>query len=1040
MRVFQWGLNNPVAVNLIMALILLLGLGAAFQVKREMFPQFSIDIITVSVLVEDGSTPEQVDQNIVQLLLPAIKQVNGVKEMRSSASSGKAFVEIEVLDNFDAQIVKQNIKDEIDRIENFPEKTKEPKVVFLEQFDRAINVAIQGKNVSDLEIREAADFLKQSMQNHGIANEVEVFAPRSYEISIYIPTKTLEAKNLRLEDIAQQIRANNQEFQTGEIRTEKQNIILKSQSRKRDAERLGQIPIQITDDEWIYLQDLAGKDGIVDHFSESNIIREYSGKKAVILEVKKTSRDDIIDLCKRVRDFVEKTDLGPGIKAKAIHDISEFVKDRLSLIIRNGLSGLALIILILSIFLEWQTAFWTAMGIGFSLIGTLGFLYMGGQSINMISLFAFLMSMGIIVDDAIVMGEGYFHHKQHKKARQNPALMALREVAWPIVAMMCTTIIAFVPLLFVKGIMGKFIYVMPIVIITTLVLSLFEALFILPAHLAHHCGKEQTFFMRFLSVVLYPFILISKYGQPLSEKIVSAFAKNCLDPLIRICVYHRYAVALIFAALLISFFGLIPAGIVKTAVFPDSDPDFHIAEMKFDIGTPIEETEKSTRVLVQSLIKTANNFEKSHGVNPLNEYFFQIGHEGSHAGFVMIELLSSDKGRNVSGRAFLDQWRMNTPQIPNIASLQFGAARGGPRGKPVEIIFYAEDASTLDKAKDEFIEYLKGIEGVVDIRSSQIPAAPTIEVQLKPEYQNLNLDEADLSRFIANNYQGIKVDSFYRNENEVKVYLRARPEERTDLWQLKEMHIPGKEMTLGQIAELKIVKEAGQIQRFNSRRALTVEANIEESLNINASEVRQKIEKEFLTKVKDVSWSYSGEAEDGQEAFKSMFLGYIPALFAIYWILASLFRSYIQPIIIMAAIPFSFIGVIAGHYIMGLPLTIISVFGIVALTGIAVNDSLVLIDYINEHREQKLIDTLVKASCRRFRPILLTSLTTIASMAPILSETSFQAQILIPMVVSIVFGLISTTFLILLLIPVAYMIVEDLLNYTKRVLGSKKSV
>lgn len=1032
MRILKWGVKNPVTINLIMTIILILGVGATFKIKREMFPHFSLDIIKITVVIEDGSTPDQIDRNVVQPLLAAIKNVDGIKEIRSSAKENFASLHVEISKGFDPHSVKQEIKDEIDGIENFPEKALDPKIIFIEHFEEAIRLAIFGKNVNDIDLRHTAEFVKRDLQNKGIVSQAEIFAPRPFEISIYLPTLMLQSKNLSIQEVAEQIKANSFESQTGEIRTETHNITLKSEARKTDAKSLGAIPIKFPNGEFILLKDLTGPEGIQDSFSENAIIQEYNGNRAVLVTIKKTMNDDIIDLCDKVRKYAQEATLPDGIEMQAIHDLSFFVKDRLNLIIKNGLIGLILVLFVLSLFLEWQTAFWTAMGISFSLIGALGFLYMGGGSINMISLFAFLMTMGIIVDDAIVIGEGYFHQKE-KKTSKNPAILTLKEVACPVVAMMGTTIVAFIPLLFISGTMGKFIFILPVVVIIALALSLFEALFILPAHLSHHCGEKTTSFMLVVSYIMRPFLFISKRLQPSVNKFLHRFNENILHPAVRLSVCHRYSTAIIFLGILIFLFGLIPAKIVKTSIFPDADADYHVAELTFDIGAPIEETEKAMRSVINALLKTGRQQEKDNGINPIHEYFFQVGVKGSHHALIVLELLSQDQGRKISGQDFLDIWRNNVPPLDNIASLEFSSAKAGPRGKPIEIIFSSEDEESLERAEKDALKYLSSIEGVVDINSSDLPGAETLRFKLKEEFNNLPLSEINLANAIAQIYQGIKIDTFYRKENEVKIYVRARPEERKKLAQIKRLKLSNN-LTLEQATDSTLTRNAGEIKRVNSHRAIIVHANVNAGSHINAAEIRKQIEKEFLSpivqKYANLNWSYSGEAKDGMEAFHSMLMGYIPALLTIYLILASLFRSYTQPIIIMLAIPFSFAGAIMGHFLMGLPISLLSLFGIVGLSGIAVNDSLVLIDCINVSlkKEKTLMEALLYASSRRLRPILLTSLTTIAGMAPILLETSFQAQILIPMVASIVFGLIATTFMIPILIPVGYVILEDILK------------
>lgn len=1038
MRIFKWGINNPVTVNLIMIIILFMGCTSAFDMKKAMFPEFTIDLVEITVVMEDGSTPDQIDRNIVQLIIPSIQNVDGIKDIRSTATDQSATIHVEVDTGYDPNLVKQEIKDEVDRIRHFPEKALDPQIVVLDMRQRAIELAVYGKGVSDLKLRRAAEYVKRDLQNKGIASKVDMFAPRPFEITVTLPTTILQSKGLSIESVSQQIRQNSLEGIAGEVRTGLQNIVLKGEGRKTQVANLGNIPIKFSNGEFILLKDLAGPGGIKDNFSEDTILQEFNGNRAILININKTTSDDIIELCDKVREYSETVSLPEGIHIHPLHDMSVFVKDRLKLIVKNGLIGLVLIVVVLALFLEWQTAFWTAMGIGFSLIGALGFLYLGGESINMISLFAFLMTMGVIVDDAIVIGEGYFHKRQEGASAKDAALQALREVAKPVTAMMCTTIVAFIPLLYITGMMGKFIHVMPVVVITALLLSLFEALFILPVHLAHHCSSRPTPFMKLVSYILRPIIYLSERFQPKLEDYLQEFSNKQLKNAILITVRNRYTTSVIFLATLIFLFGLIPAGIVKTAIFPQVDSDFHRVMLEFDRGTSVKTTETGMRSIEDAMLETGKYFERKTGINPIQEYFMEVGAQGSHKGSLVVELKSVELGRKTSGQTFLDQWRDTVPRIPNLASLEFGATRGGPHGKAVEILLSSDDSQALKRAEKDTMAYLATIPDVVDINTSNLPGAQTVEVKLKNEFNNLPITEADLISVLTRTYQGVKVDTFYRDENEVNIYVRAKADERSNLLQMQNLYLDNG-MTVGQVAIPMMKRDPGQVKRVNSSRTTMVFANVDLSSDANVSEIREQTEEEFLStfpkKHPQVVWSYSGEAKAGSETFNSMVKSYVPALLTIYLILATVFRSYMQPLIIMAAIPFSFVGAVLGHLIMGIPINLLSVFGIVGLTGIAVNDSLVLIDCINTYlnKGHSLEDALVKGTGRRLRPILLTSLTTIASMSPVLLETSFQAQFLIPMVTSIVFGLIATTGLILILVPVGFTILNDLLQLADKI-------
>lgn len=1043
MRISAWGIRNPVPTNLIMVIIIAMGIGSAFILKRELFPKFEIDKVEITVVMEGGSTPEQIDRNIIQIIQPRIQNVDGVKEINSMATEDMATLRIEVESGYDISEVKEEIRDEVDAIITFPEQALEPRIRILKHFEQAIRLAIFGKDATDLELREAAEFVKNDMRARGIVTRAELHAPRPLEMSITIPTKTLEAKGLTMEQVARQIRDYNFEITAGEIRAEQADIIIKGEGRKTTVDELRKIPIHFPNGEFLLLEQLAGYEGITDGFVEDNVIVEYNGQKASIITVEPTENEDIIDLCDGVRKYAEEIVLPHGLQTIAFADLSVFVRERLNLILRNGAMGLVLVLIVLSLFLEWRVAFWTAMGIAFSLVGACALLWAFGGTLNMLTLFGFLMTTGLIVDDAVVVGEAFFHRLQHGQPAKEAAMSAMDEVGYPVLAMVMTTLTAFLPLLAVSGLMGKFIRIIPSVIMAALVLSLLEALFILPSHLAHHCGQVMSGFLRLVRLILLPFIIAAGLIRPMVSNGLDWATKNILLPAVSFSVKHRYASLITFLGIIIFLVGLIPAGIIKTALFPRPDSETHALTIEFDKGTPITITERAMRKVVDAMNRTGKHFEERDGVMPIKEYFLEIGSQLPNKASLTVQLHSTEQGRLVTGQQFVDSWRQSIPDIPDLVSIEFQSVSAGPPSKPIVVWLTSRNQDALEDAEAMTIDYLNSIEGVVDVTTNNRPGALTVEVNLKPEFANLPITEEELLSTLAYTYQGFKVDTFYRGDNEIKTYVRAAPADRVGISQLKDLRLSNG-MTVGQVADLRLTRAEAVINRINGERTTIISGDVDISSGANAMDIRKKLEDEFLKRlpqrIPEVRWAYSGESRDGSEAIESMLQGYYPALLIIYLILATIFRSYVQPLVIMIAIPFGFVGALVGHIVMDLPFNLMSGFGVVALTGIAVNDSLVLIDCINNAiRDGSTIDeALLKGSARRVRPILLTSLTTVAGMGPILFETSFQAQFLIPMVTSIVFGILVSTILILLFIPVGYSITLDAEQFVYRWIGGKK--
>ncbi len=1041
----QWGIRNPVPTNLFMITLLVLGLASMFILRREMFPQFQVDRVSVTVTTETPSTADQVDRNIIQIIQPRIQPINGVKEIRTTATEQSARFDIDIIQGYNAKKVKDDIADEIDSITTLPDEALEPRVILLEHFERALQINIVGEGATDLQMREVADWVKNDIKERGLATRVAVRSPARLELAIHVPIKSLEAKGLTIQNLAQQIQSYNVESTAGEIRTEERTIVIKGEGRRITPQEVANIPVRFPNGEFLRLVEITGYEGIVDGFSEDPLIQENNGHRAIFVSVERSENEDIIDLADGLRAYVEETVLPYGLQMDLGLDMSVYIRDRLALITKNGLTGLVLVVLVLSLFLDWQVAFWASVGIAFSLIGTFACLYLLGGTINMLTLFGFLIAIGIVVDDAIVVGEAFFQNRQIGKSAAKAASDALKEVSMPVVAMMLTTIVAFVPLLAVQGLFGEFMKIIPVAVMSALLLSLIESLFILPAHLAHHSGDRETLFMKVTHAILWPIIAVTSRIQPKVNQGLEALTSKAFIPFMRIAIHHRYATVVFFLSIMIFFFGLIPAGIVKTSLFPKPDAELHIAQIEFERGTPIAKTESVVREIIGAFQEAADHFAERDGINPVKDYYLIVGDPAEHRAEMILELIPADQGRKVSGQEFLDGWRSRIPPNPDLLSLDIQSAGAGPPAKAIEVWLTSRNELQLAQTERAIKKYLLDIEGVVNFVSSNRPGSPTVEVRLREEFADLPVSEQDLIRTLTNNYQGYKVDTFYRGDNEVKMYLRAQKQDRTTLTDLKDIVLPSG-LRVGQVADLTTSRDPAEITRIDGARTTKVGAEVDLTSGANSADIRSKLENEFLSKVRerwpDVRWAYSGESKEGNEAVNSMIAGYVPALMAIYAILATLFRSYTQPIIIMLAIPFSFLGALIGHMVMGIPFNLMSGFGIIALTGIAVNDSLVLIDLINvKVREgMDVMDSLVFAVTRRFRPIILTSLTTIAGLSPILLETSFQAQFLIPLVTSIVFGVLFATVLILLLIPVGYRILLDVLALIHRLLQGEVKI
>jgi HAE1 family hydrophobic/amphiphilic exporter-1 len=1031
---FKKGYQNPVFINLIMLIVIALGFISAFQLKKELFPPFDTETIQVTIVMEEGSTVEAVDKNIIELVYPSLQSIDGVKEVRSTASKYAGTFMVDIHNYADVNIVKQEIKDALDQITDLPKESEPPIVKAIKRHENVLKIAVYGENSTALELQNLLKDIKSSLIADGIVSLAKFSTERQSEIRITIPLEELRAKGLTLEELAQQIESYTLDRTAGKVRGHHTHTFVEVSTRKYTPEEFGEIPIRFSNGEFILLKDLVTEEGLYQGFEEDNVFIEFMGLPASVLTIDKAEHEDIIELSESIKNYLTTLTLPEGVEIVTFDDSSKFVSGRLSLITKNAISGLILVILILSFLLDWRVAFWAACGIAFSLLGAFAVLYFLGDSINVLSLFGFLMASGIVVDDAIIIGEEFFSFFKKNKNGEEAARLALKQVAKPVFGMLLTTVLAFIPLLFVQGIMGKFISVIPTVVIATLILSLLESLFILPVHLAHHMKAGARSVYSLLEKLLKPYIWLCKKGHPPIEKLLNRFIEKVVRPSLKWTIQHRYAVVIFYLALTLLIVGSIPAGWIKLSLFPNLDSEFYQAKIFYAEGTPSEKTKQGTDEIIKALEKANKEIEARDGIPPvMHHHTLAEGNQGK----VSIQLISADAGRKISGQNFVEIWRSKLPEFPEALSVEFGSYKGAMKQYPILIEFNSSSSQDLSLVKEKTKEYLSQFKGVVDIGSNEELGAEIVKIKLKEDIGNLPLSEAVLSKKLIHILNGIKVDTFVEGDTETDIYVRASLDDREDIHQLENYYLPSG-LQLGQVTDISFVREPVSIERQDGQRLLKVYANIEASSLPLANEIRGKIRKEWFPQIQAdypfMKVSLGGEAREGNEAFMSLFKAYIPAICAIYLILATLFRSYLQPFIIMLAIPFCFIGALIGHFIMGFSFNLMSTFGVIALGGIAVNDSLVLIDYINYLiREGKTLkEALLAGGIRRFRPIFLTSVSTISCLSPVLLETSFQAQFLLPMVTSLVFGLAFATFFIVLLVPIGFHILLDVMQIFHR--------
>ncbi len=763
------------------------------------------------------------------------------------------------------------------------------------------------------------------------------------------------------------------------------------------------------------------------------------------VQVLKTPDQDIIEIADTVNAYVEdiESELPSGISAAIFFDQSKMVRSRIDLLVRNGRQGLILVFLALWLFLQLRLSFWVSMGIPISIMGGLWVLSINGDSLNMISLFAFIMVLGLVVDDAIIIGENIFTKYREGLKPCEASVKGTAQVGWPVIMTILTTVAAFMPLFFVSGIMGKFIAVMPLAIIATLLFSLVEALLILPSHLCHTLErkdrKDRRKGVRFST---------NKFRK-LSERTLKRFIIKVYAPALKWVLCNRYITLAIAIAVMAISLGVVRSGRVPFVLFTTPDSDWLVAKIIFPYGTPLSTTEAAISRIEDAARDLNSEFTAKrkggnkkqivqHTLSLVGEIMREgnvAGEYGSHAGEVVLELLPSEE-RNIHYTRLSRRWREITGEISGTEVLEFTSPVMGPGGVPIQIELKGNDFDKLEAAAEELKEEISQYPGTFDITDSFRPGKPEMKINTKRGAQVLGVSLMDLAQQLRQGFYGEEASRIQRGRDDVKVMVRYTEQERQSRATVENMRVPtgtGQLVPFSYVADVDFGRGYSTINRVDRRRAITVSSDLDTAVG-NAQQITNELQRTFLPELREryqgVTFSFAGQEETTRESLSSLTRGYLIALLVIYCLLASQFRSYIQPLIVMIAIPFGMIGAIVGHLLMGFSITIMSLFGIVALSGIVVNDSLVLIDFINQKRREGLpvLHATYQSGKERFRAVLLTTITTVAGLFPILTERSFQAQFLLPMVTSITFGLVFATFLTLLLVPSLYLILFDVIN------------
>jgi multidrug efflux pump subunit AcrB len=1027
-----WFAKNHVAANLLMLFLLIAGVVTGLTMKLEVFPETSLDRISITMEYR-GASPAEVEEAIVRRIEENVAGLAGIKRIDSEAREGFGSVTIEVIKDWDLKELLDEVKAEVDRITTFPEEAEEPIVQEMTRRTQVINVAVYG-NASEWTIKHLTEKIKDDITNLPGITYAELFGIRQGEIHIEVSEETLRRYGLTLGQISEAVKTASLDLPAGRVKTTGGEILVRTKGRRYHAADYEDVAVITgSDGRKVTLGQIANPR---DRFEDVDMITRFDGKPAGVIEVYRVADQNALAVADTVRRYVERISpsLPEGVDIGFYRDRSMILKSRIELLLRNMAIGLILVSILLGLFLNARLAFWVTLGIPISFAAGVCALPRFDVSINMISLFAFITVLGIVVDDAIVIGENIFRKHDEGLTGIEGATQGAIEVGRPVIFAVLTTVVAFWPLLLGTGTMGKVMRNIPIVVILVLLGSLVEALLILPAHL----GRSQ-------------YHSVGPKNAPKKEKAVARGLKWVIAGpyarLVSFCVRWRYATVALGIAVLLLTVGVWRGGWIKFTLFPKVESDTLICSLTMPAGTPVERTMKIAAHLEQAGREALAEADKNrvaeapplfqHSISAVGLHMAGRGpmakgpSTGSHLAQIRVEILESEK-RKATATQLAALWREKAGLIPDAESVTFQSALFSA-GNPIEVHLSLDDHEQLLAAAEELKGELRRYPGVFDVEDSFLPGKEEMQLKLKLAARSLGLTLNDLAQQVRHGFYGAEALRFQRDQDEVRVLVLYPESERKSLGDVEQMRIrlpDGSEVPFSQVAEVRMEQGYASIERAQRRRVIKVAADVDERV-ANANEVRMELVSRFLPQLQNthpgLRYTIEGEGKEQKESMADVVRGFIIALFGIYALLAIPFRSFTQPFVVMSAIPFGLVGAVTGHLVMGHNLSLLSLFGIVGLAGVVVNDSLVLVDATNRFRDQGLTadEAIRRAGPLRFRAVILTSLTTFAGLSPMLLERSLQAQFLIPMAISLGFGVIFSTGITLLLVPSLYMILED---------------
>jgi multidrug efflux pump subunit AcrB len=1025
--------RNTVFANIVIALLFIAGGLASFGLIRETFPEFSLDMIIIQV-PWPGADPEEVEEGISRKIEEAIAGLDGIRQYNTMSGENMAIAQIEVAKGFELDYVKERVRNAIDAISTFPMDAEKPVTEELLFRQEVVLLALHGDGLTEVDLKEWAERIKDEVRELPEVSQVEVIGGRDYEISIEVSEERLREYGLSFDDVSRIVRANCLNASGGVMRTQGEEIRLRTLGRRYTAKEFAEI-VALTrpNGETIPLKRLAD---IRDGFEDDNIISRFNGVPCINVMVLKTPDEDTLSIDESVRAYVsdKRKVLPEGLEISVWGGTSDLLEARIFLLVRNGLIGLCLVFVMLWLFLDIRLSFWAGMGMPISIAGALGIMWCIGASLNMISLFSLIMVLGIIVDDAIVVGEAIYVARSRGVSGLRAAVEGVMEVGLPVIAAVTTTVVAFIPLAFVGGVMGKFIKILPVVVVCCLAISLVECLILLPAHLSHMPKPDRRITGR------HP---VRRWGQRLhafTNGGLEWFIAQVYEPFMDGALRRPYIAVAVAVAVLLTTQGLLSSGYIKYSTFPKLDGNRLTAIVEFPNGTPLPVTQAAVARLEAAIQKVDGERDTLNGDPIIKNMFSLVGStiddfkplRGSHYGAVRLEMPDASLRGHTSAELMV-AWEQEVGAIPGVISLSIAGDESGPPGAPIEVWLQAHDMEKLMAAAQDLKEHLATYAGVYQIQDDFRPGKNELKLTLKPEARALGLNVADLARQVYAGYFGEEAIRLQRGRDDVRVRVRYPDRDRksvTDFERIRVRTRMGQEVPLLSVADVRYGPGYATINRTDGMRRVAVTAEVDVAV-ANANEIQDALDKHYfpgmLEDFHDVSVSLQGEKKKTAESLGSMTFTYPLALLGIFIIIATIFRSYIQPLVIMITVPFGIIGAILGHMLLGYELSIMSFFGMVALSGVVVNDAIVLIDSVNRFLSQGLpfFTAVRKGGARRFRAIFLTSVSTVGGLTPLMLEQDMQAIFLIPMAISMAAGVAFATLLTLILVPCLLVALSD---------------